>query len=280
MNKNIEKKINSAIDELIKGIKKGHTEEFIEFIKIASKFHKYSLNNMLLIYSQMPKAERVAGFVTWKKLGFKVKKGSKAIDIIARKEYVYILRGDEKIFYNKMTDEEKKNLKEHRILAKYDMVKVFDISQVEGDKEKLNFFKPLGNDSKDMYKILKNIVENEKIEVIETTETKGAEGISMGGKILIKQDIDYNNKLLTLIHEFAHEMLDKGENSDRDKTNSKIRELRAETISYIVADYIGVRNPFTVDYILSYGNNEEDLKNHLEKIMETSNKIIRMISEC
>ena len=273
MDNNIGKRIDSAIDQLIGDIKKGHTEGFQEFIKLTSKFHKYSLNNMLLIYSQMPKAEKVAGFATWNKLGFKVKKGSKAIDIIARKEYKYILRGEEKIFYNKMTDEEKKNTKEHRILPKYDMVKVFDISQVEGDKEKIQFFKPLGNDNKEIYITLKNIVETEGIKVVETNETMGAEGISKGGLILIKKDIDYNNKLLTLIHEFAHEMLDKGENSDRDKTTSKTRELRAETISYIVSNYMEIQNPFTVDYLLSYGNDENDLKDHLEKIIE-------MISEC
>lgn len=279
MDQNINERIELTINKLIGDIKKGHTEGFKEFIKLTSKFHKYSLNNMLLIYSQMPNAERVSGFVTWKNLGFKVKKGSKAIDIIARKEFTYILRGEEKIFYNKMTDEEKKNLKDHRILAKYDMVKVFDISQVEGDKEKIQFFKPLGNDNKEIYITLKNIIEKEGINVDETNNTKGAEGISMGGKILIKKDIDYNNKLLTLIHEFAHEMLDKGENSDRDNTNPQIRELRAETISYIVSDYMGIKNPFTVDYLLNYGNNEEDLKEHLEKIIETSNKIIKMISE-
>ena len=44
----------------------------------------------------------------------------------------------------------------------------------------------------------------------------------MGGTILIKSSIDYNNKLLTLLHEVAHEMLDKGEESDRSETTKEI----------------------------------------------------------
>ncbi len=279
MSANVMEKLNESVNKLFEDLQNGHTEKYIEFIKLISKFHNYSINNMFLIYFQKPEAERVAGFATWKKLGFKVKKGSQAIKILARKESVYIMRGEEKVYYSRMTESEKKNKDQHQIQAYYDYVNVFDVSQVEGDKTKLTMFTPLGDSNKEIYQHLKKVTEESGIEVIETNNTKGAEGISMGGKILIKKSIDYNNKLLTLIHEVAHEMLDKGEESDRSETTSQIRELRAESVSYIVADFLGIKNPFTVDYIKCYGNSEKELKEHLEKILKTSNKIIDMLNK-
>ena len=59
----------------------------------------------------------------------------------------------------------------------------------------------------------------------------------------------------------------------------KIRELRAETISYIVANYFNIENPFTVDYIKSYGNEKEDIKENLEKILKGSNRIINIMKD-
>src|SRR3989344_9339994 len=56
---------------------------FRHYLDTMSKFWQYSYHNQLLIHFAMPTATRVAGFVTWQELGRTVKKGSKAIKILA-----------------------------------------------------------------------------------------------------------------------------------------------------------------------------------------------------
>jgi hypothetical protein len=48
-----------------------------------SKFHNYSIGNLILIMLQKPDATRVAGYSTWKDLYRWVKKGEKGIAILA-----------------------------------------------------------------------------------------------------------------------------------------------------------------------------------------------------
>jgi antirestriction protein ArdC len=53
------------------------------FLDLTSAFHSYSLNNTMLIWSQHPTASRVAGYRQWEKLGRHVRRGEKAIKILA-----------------------------------------------------------------------------------------------------------------------------------------------------------------------------------------------------
>ena len=280
--KNIEKSINGAIESLLSNLKKGHTENYLEYLKFCSNFYNYSPYNTMLIYAQMPNATKVAGLRTWNKLGFKIKAKSESIKILAPQEYIYIEIDGERIYYNQMTPEQKKDKKNHKRGKLYKPVSVFDKSQCEklkGNEETTEFFYPLGNSEKEQYKSLKIKIENLGIEVIETNDTQGAEGISIGGTILIKKELDFNNKLLTLIHEVAHEFLDKGEGSDREETNKNIRELRAESVAYIVGSYIGLESPFSRDYLLSFNADENNFKDNIFKIVATSTKIINIINK-
>lgn len=230
----------------------------------------------------MPTATKVAGFKAWESLGFKINKGSKALKILAPQQYKYIEVDGERIYFNQMTKEQKANKALHRVGVTYKPVPVFDISQCTNMNDKdvvTSFFYNLGDTHKDQYINLSNLVsERLNINIIETEKTHGAEGVSMGGTILIKKSLDYNNKLLTLLHEIAHEMLDKGSDSDREDTTKEIRELRAESISYIVGQYLGLENPFSSDYLLMYKADAKSLKDHLDKIQKTSKSIIDLLS--
>ncbi len=70
------------IDEVLKRLKDGvndiqESDNFKQFLLTMSKFHDYSIGNLILIMIQKPDATRVAGFKTWKDLGRWVKKGEK-----------------------------------------------------------------------------------------------------------------------------------------------------------------------------------------------------------
>jgi len=71
-------------DRLENGIKElFDSEHYKEYLKVLSKFHKYSFNNTMLIAIQNPNASYVAGYNTWKRLGRYVNKGEKGIRILA-----------------------------------------------------------------------------------------------------------------------------------------------------------------------------------------------------
>lgn len=54
-----------------------------QMLRTAARFHHYSPYNVLLITTQCPHAQAVAGFHTWKQLNRQVRKGEKGIAILA-----------------------------------------------------------------------------------------------------------------------------------------------------------------------------------------------------
>lgn len=52
------------------------SEAWTRFLTFAQAFHRYSINNLLLILAQKPEATHVAGYRTWQKLGRQVRKES------------------------------------------------------------------------------------------------------------------------------------------------------------------------------------------------------------
>ena len=52
------------------------------YVRAASSFHRYSLNNLLLIMSQAPEATQVAGYRAWQARGRQVRRGEKSIAIL------------------------------------------------------------------------------------------------------------------------------------------------------------------------------------------------------
>jgi hypothetical protein len=75
-------------DEIITALTDGiaqltSSEEWQKWLTTQSKFHHYSFRNTLLICIQRPDATQVAGFRAWQLLGRQVRKGEKAIWILA-----------------------------------------------------------------------------------------------------------------------------------------------------------------------------------------------------
>jgi len=68
--------ITTAVDEL------STDRGWLALLRVAAKFHSYSLNNQLLILTQCPEATAVAGFRAWQALGRQVNKGEHGIRIL------------------------------------------------------------------------------------------------------------------------------------------------------------------------------------------------------
>ena len=268
--------ITEAVNDLFDEIKKGKSKRLLNYLEFCSKFYDYSFSNTLLVWYQFPRAGRVAGFRQWNELGYKVKKGSKAIGILAPKTYRYILKNGERIIFRNMTAEQKKRKEEHIKGIYFVPVSVFDISQtIKGENAKDlidRYFWNIGNGFKAQYIMIKGIILGTGTGVVES-DTGTAEGVSKGGIIEIRKENDYNNKLLTLIHEWTHELLHRG------KKDRETAEIQAEGVSYIVGKYLGLNSPFAADYIQNWAKDKEQLRENLTVIIKTAREIIDMINK-
>src|SRR5215212_9155725 len=63
------------------------SDSFRAYLSAQARFHRYSFGNVLLILSQRPESTRVAGYRTWQSLERHVKRGEKAIRIVAPAYY-------------------------------------------------------------------------------------------------------------------------------------------------------------------------------------------------
>ena len=81
--------VQALTDQLEQGVSDIFTSNrYLDYLRTCSKFHHYSLNNMILIYMQNPNATMVAGYDAWKRnFGRQVKKGERAIKILAPTPY-------------------------------------------------------------------------------------------------------------------------------------------------------------------------------------------------
>lgn len=261
MEKNhFENEINGIIKNLIEGIKSGSSEEFKNYLKSASMFHKYSFQNAMIIRSQMPNATRVAGFRTWKKLGRFVNKGEKAIKILAPRIV-------------KAKDEDES---ESRVIG-FRVVNVFDISQTSGEDLPSFSFSVNSDDHGDSYEALKELIEKNYEIKVEELELGGIYGFSRGGYIGIDKNISNYDKFLTLIHELSHELLHQG--SESSKLSRSEKECQAESATFIVANYFGIEAPLSTEYLLSYGVDEKMFLTTLEGIQKASREIINLMDE-
>ncbi|MBA7513475.1 hypothetical protein ES705_05491 [subsurface metagenome] len=280
-------KINAAVENLFKELQAGKSDNLKKYLEFAAQFHTYSFMNTMLIWTQNPEATHVAGLRQWNEKDFWVKKGSKAIKIFAPQIAKYYCQDEDKnsrMFFGQLTKKQRKEIENNPNIDVYEklffrVVNVFDIGQCENKsgKEIPQFFYNVGNNHKDKYLKLKAIMESQKIKVT-AKNGKRAEGTSYGGKVELKEERDYDNKLLILIHEFAHEILHQNKKGDIEILfSTEVKEVQAEAVSYIVSHFLGVHNPFSSDYILHWGKDKKILRESLEVVIKASNKIIGLI---
>src|SRR5579884_1728202 len=79
--------LKTGVQALLSEMKQGKSERFLACLNFSSKFHRYSPNNQFLIMLECLRRditpEYVAGYTTWKRLNYTVRKGEKGIPIFA-----------------------------------------------------------------------------------------------------------------------------------------------------------------------------------------------------
>ena len=128
--------------EITDGIEQGikelfESEKYMRYLSVMSRFHRYSVNNTMLIYMQKPDATLVAGFNKWKnQFERHVKKGEHGITIIAPTPYkkkIEEMKRDPDTHAPILDADGKAVMEKKEIeIPMFRPVKVFDVSQTDG----------------------------------------------------------------------------------------------------------------------------------------------------
>ena len=148
---NLERRVNIMADkptnrerlrEITDGIEQGikelfESEKYMRYLSVMSRFHRYSVNNTMLIYMQKPDATLVAGFNKWKnQFERHVKKGEHGITIIAPTPYkkkIEEMKRDPDTHAPILDADGKAVMEKKEIeIPMFRPVKVFDVSQTDG----------------------------------------------------------------------------------------------------------------------------------------------------
>ena len=130
------------LQEITAGIEQGikelfESDKYRRYLSVMSRFHRYSVNNTMLIYMQRPDATLVAGYNKWKnQFERHVKRGEHGITIIAPTPYKKKIEEQKLDPDTKapMLDKDGKVIMEEKEIEipLFRPVKVFDISQTDG----------------------------------------------------------------------------------------------------------------------------------------------------
>jgi len=286
----IKDKISLYIDDLSNVTDEAAlSAEIRRYLTFFSKFRGHSLYNTLLIYLQNPKATRVAGYRQWQeKLHRQVKKGAKSITILAPR---FKKKDGTKKEANKELDDAIEKDTPQGFLA----VKVFDIADTEPIDERGEVPeqpKWFGENepsevAEKLFQYVKILAEKLGIEVTQNDSNRGEKGFSAGKHINLSSDIAGVAKISTMIHEMAHELMHWKKSSpfyidaenQADKNPAALRELQAESVSYIILKHYDLPVSHHPTYLALWGANKEKIKKNLDVIQKVSAYLIEKIDE-
>jgi len=244
------------------------SETLQTYFDFVGKFHKYSWNNRILIYSQYPNASHVAGFNTWKKeFERSVKKGQTAIWIFAPRFYKIeeeVMKQNEKGEWKLTIDET-----EHIYFVP---VPVFDISQTDGKPVPKIDYGTNTNDHKDLLIKFEGMISSENIKLEYKPLRTGLNGYNQKGLIVLNSNNSADDNLRTGFHEYSHDLLHW--NEDRGEYTTKQKETEAEATTFIICRFLGIETK-AYNYLALYNSNSELILNSLERISIAVSKILK-----
>lgn len=274
-------KIKAALERIEHGLAAiNNDEDWISYLRFQSLFYQYSFGNTMMIFLQNPEASYVMGYKAWNKLGRYVRKGSKGLAILApciKKVEVFKEPENELEYHDKEGEKETK-----RVLSGFRIAYVYDIADTDGSDEALPVLvKGLSGDGdteKEIYERLYSVLSKEfTIREVSGTASKGS--FHLESKIIsIRSDLEYLQRIKTLLHEVAH-AYDFEMNPEEDIPRNR-RELIAESVAFVVSMRLGLdTSSYSLSYIQSWLKNKEELKTIADTVQKVSYRIINMLAE-
>ena len=291
-NKDRMREIVDSIETGIKGL--FESDKYRQYLSTMSRFHRYSVNNTMLIYMQRPDATHVAGFNKWRdQFGRNVLKGEKGIRIIAPTPYkkkVEEIKTDPETNAPVLDADGKAIIEEKEIrIPMFKVVSVFDVSQTAG--------KPLPQLAADLsgnvqqYEVFMEALRRASPVPMEIKPVaRDTDGFfsAKAQSITIRAGMSEVQTVCAAVHEIAHaklhdyehmtELADDGETILVPGEKSRnTEEVEAESISYAVCQYYGIEtgeNSFGYIATWSQGKELKELRASLETINKTASELI------
>ena len=223
--KDITDSIERGIQELFQ------SDKYAQYLRTMSRFHKYSVNNTMLIYMQKPDATLVAGFNKWRdQFERNVMKGEKGIKIIAPtpfKKKIEQEKRDPDTNLPMLDADGKVIIEEKEIkIPMFKPVTVFDVSQTDG--------KPLPQLASDLtgnvqnYEVFMEALRRSSpvpIEIIPIRD--GSDGyFSLDNqKIAIREGMSEVQTVSAVVHEIGHAKLHNQKKIEEPKDATKYQEV-------------------------------------------------------
>lgn len=234
--------------------------EWQRYLDSQARFHHYSFGNVLLITSQFPDATRVAGFRTWAKMGRSVRKGERAIFILAPMVHRPVGRDPDD---------------PRRVVRGFKWVGVFDVSQTEGEDLPSVVNQLVGDDPDGLFDRLVRVAESIGFSVVQASLPGSTNGDCSPHTKTIRVEIANTpaQRVKTLAHEIAHAMLHA---HCRDR---KLAELEAESVAWLVCQVVGLdTSGYSFAYVATWAGGGDQavagISSSCERIQKAADTIL------
>lgn len=271
-------KTKTKTDELLDTLHAGiealtTTETWTAWLAIAARFHTYSLNNQILIWTQNPDATRVAGYRAWTRLGRQVRRGEKGLRILAPCTY-------------NTTDDT--TGEETRVVRGFRSVAVFDISQTDGDPLPEAPVRTLTGTAPNLFRHqLAALIRAEGFTCTRGPMPNGhaqANGLTDWGTrtVTVRDDLTDAQAAKTTAHELAHVLLHQpGTRSTwgTPPTDRGTREIEAESVAYLVCAHAGLdASDYSFGYVAGWASGDLDaIRATAERVTTCSHAVIERL---
>lgn len=274
--------LDSAVEAL------GTDENWLAYCDMASKFHRYSFSNQMLIHLQTGgRATRVAGFRSWRdNFGRTVNTGEKAIGILAPK-IVNVTEKDAS--GNPKKGPDGKPIKTRRLVG-FTTAAVFDVAQTSGDplpeiEQELSEEPPEGF-VEDMTAAAEAAGYSVEFRKMDSHAAGTAQGWTdpKGKKIVVDASLSPGSQAATLAHELGHVYAGHAEPENEGKYHvgeggCRGRfEVEAESVAYILGRSQGMAmsdGKLSAQYVAGWSRHDKDaLRDSAEAVSKAAKRAL------
>ena len=231
-------------------------EQWQAWLDFAHRLHRYSFNNLILIWTQRPDASAVASYQTWQALDRQVRRGEKAIRVLApmvRRRPVVDDHGQPV----RQADGQPQTRQQ---IVGFRPVPVFDIAQTDGPPATGDHRSrccwpgtPRPGCGRRWGRRSANAATGCCADP--PTSSGGANGLTklVEREVWVRDDVDDAQAVKTLTHELAHVILHA--DPDQPQACAGIREVEAESVAHLVMAAHGVDTaPYTFPYVAAWAH--------------------------
>jgi len=230
------------------------SDRWTQFLAFAAAFHRYSLNNVLLILAQRPDAERVAGFRKWQTLGRQVRKGEKSLRIFGYST-------------KKVTEQDENGEDVEKRYPRFPILPVFDIAQTDpidpdaDDPSTLTAPLTGADDHGVIVALTAHLVaEGWTVEHADTGHGRIGFTDPEARRVVIGAHLSPEHAAKTLIHELAHIILGHTDDLTAYAEHRGLMETEAESVAHVVAGLVGFDTAaYSVGYVAGWSEADADL---------------------